>query len=65
MILNWINKYKTTYEHTDVLEDILSRMENGDETNDIVEDFIFASKYEVNRKYLTNWFSNLIIHVKV
>jgi hypothetical protein len=54
MILYWINTYKD--EITDpyvleLLEDVLYRMNNDDETNDIVEDFIYGSKYEVIRKY--------------
>jgi len=54
MILYWINTYKD--EITDpyvleLLEDVLYRMNNNEETNDIVEDFIYGSKYESIRKY--------------
>lgn len=49
MILYWINTYKNEIKNETVLElvdDILDRMNNKDETNDIVEDFIYGSKYE-------------------
>ncbi len=56
MILDWINTYRyEIYEIydkqiSDLLEDILDRMNNNDETNDIVEDFIYGRKYEYIRK---------------
>lgn len=43
MILRWIENQK--YRDKD-MEDIYNRMRNGDETNDIVENFIYGSKYE-------------------
>lgn len=48
MILNWINAYEEFIEDIEVsvlLQDMKERMENNDETNDIVEDFINGSKY--------------------
>ena len=48
MILNWINAYEEIIEDIEVsvlLQDMKERMENNDETNDIVEDFINGSKY--------------------
>lgn len=54
MILYWINTYKDEITDSyvlELLEDVLYRMNNDDETNDIVEDFIYGSKYESIRKY--------------
>ena len=55
MILEWVNTYR--YEIYDkqlseLLDDILTRMNNNDEINDIVEDFIYGRKYEYIRNIL-------------
>jgi len=57
LILNWINKHKNKYENMDLsplFQNILNRMIEGDETNEIVEDFLFDSKYEAIRKKFKN-----------
>lgn len=52
MILHWINNHieemkkynnKSYYQS---MENILERMKNNDETNNIVEDFIHGNKYK-------------------
>lgn len=43
MILEWIENQESRDKD---IEDIYNRMKNGDETNDIVEDFIYGNKYE-------------------
>jgi hypothetical protein len=53
MILVWINennRYITDYKCLEIINDIKKRMENNDETNDIVEDFIMGYKYHYLRK---------------
>ena len=49
MILEWIEKNKsivTNQEIVAIMNDIEKRMENNDELNDIVEDFIYGVKYQ-------------------
>ena len=50
MILDWINKNQQFLKHdkkaSSIIEEILTRMESNDETNDIVEDFVVGYKYE-------------------
>ena len=49
MILEWIGKNKsiaTNEEIVTIMNDIEKRMENNDELNDIVEDFIYGVKYQ-------------------
>jgi hypothetical protein len=62
MILNWINTYKNEIavrEVLDSLEDILERMSNNYSTNDIVEDFIYGSKYETIKNYIKSSGQNM------
>ena len=42
MILYWINSYKSEIKCVEEIDDILERMNSNDETNDIVEDFIYG-----------------------
>jgi len=61
MILDWINTYKDFIEDIEVsvlLQDIKERMENNDETNDIVEDFINGSRYNKIKILMNYKFEN-------
>lgn len=54
-ILDWTKTYSCKIDNvhvSELLEDILNRMKNNDETNDIVEDFIYGTRYEVIRNYM-------------
>lgn len=53
MILQFIKQYKQTIQNHNLIEDISKRMRNNDETNDIVEDFIYGYKYEKLRLELS------------
>lgn len=50
MILDWISivSFVESSDVSDIqdIQDINNRMRNGDETNDIVEDFIYGSRYD-------------------
>lgn len=49
MILEWIEKNKSTVSNQEIvaiMNDIEKRMENNDELNDIVEEFIYGVKYQ-------------------
>ena len=48
LILYWIQNYKNDIKAQEQIEEILERME-FDELHDIVEDFIYGSKYELLR----------------
>lgn len=53
MILDWMNKYEGVIEDDEVinlLQNIRERMEQNDEINDIVEDFINGSKYNKKKR---------------
>ena len=45
LILYWLKKYKNNIKDQEDVKDILHRME-FDELRDIVEDFIYGSKYK-------------------
>jgi hypothetical protein len=45
MILYWLEKWGNRIIDEEAVEDILRRMEEGDSTNDIVEDFIYGECY--------------------
>ena len=45
LILYWLTKYKNDIKDQEDVKDILHRME-FDELRDIVEDFIYGSKYK-------------------
>ncbi len=45
MILDWLEHWDCVIEDKEAVEDILRRMEEGDSTNDIVEDFIYGECY--------------------
>lgn len=54
LILDWINNHEDeimNHEMLDLIYDIKERMSSGDETNDIVEDFIYGEQYENLRNY--------------
>jgi hypothetical protein len=48
LILYWIQNYKNDIKAQEQIEEILERME-FDELHDIVEDFIYGSKYKILR----------------
>ena len=50
MILELLQKQE--YKNQDLVVEILDRMSSNEETNDIVQDFIYDSKYELLRKEL-------------
>ena len=54
MILNLINEYESSINNKSLIEDIRERMNNNDETNDIVEDFINGVNYKELRKELSS-----------
>ena len=54
MILNLINEYESSINNKSLIEDIRERMNNNDETNDIVEDFINGHVYKELRKELSS-----------
>jgi len=54
MILNLINENQSSINNKDQIEHILERMNNNDETNDIVEDFINGPIYKELRKELSS-----------
>lgn len=52
MILDWITKNKnliTDEKSLEIIDDIKERMDNNDETTDIVEDFIIGYRYDYLR----------------
>lgn len=52
MILDWMQRYspnKIYPETAEAVHDWLHRAERGDETNDLVEEFIYGEKYEIIR----------------
>ena len=54
MILNLINEYESSINNKSLIEDIRERMNNDDETNNIVEDFINGHVYKELRKELSS-----------
>lgn len=54
MILTLINEYESSINNKSLIEDIRERMNNNDETNDIVEDFINGVNYKELRKELSS-----------
>lgn len=54
MILDFITIYKDKIKHQDLINDILKRMDDDDEsTYDIVEDVIYGEVYDELRKEFT------------
>lgn len=56
MILYWIKSYEKIFDTSlkELANDILDRMNSNDETNDIVEDFVYGSKYQLFRSRFQN-----------
>jgi transposase-like protein len=52
MILELLQKQE--YKNQDLVVEILDRMSSNEETNDIVQDFIYDNKYKLLRKELTS-----------
>jgi hypothetical protein len=57
MILDLLKEKE--YENQDLVDDILNRMGSNEETNDIVTDFIYDSKYKKLRNELSSKKENL------
>ena len=53
MILEWMEVYQQgemCVEAAEAVQDWLRRAEDGDETNDLVEEFVYGSRYAILRQ---------------